>query len=196
MKLLQIISFRKVPLALSLVIILMGSIGYVQYKRYLVLEERVDKLDFIVSSVNKQGPMIVADKADLKYEMGTLLVKLGRYDLASSYTEETFEGVLSHKQALQSLIRQCLSQEDLQDTNTSSLFKKLISIETLEDREKLDQGLQSLLLLAIISTEMQFVGWADIQSAIMVHANRVGLSDKVLSDQLAAIAQYKIKDNL
>lgn len=176
-----IVKYSLVPLVIVLLVVYFWPVA----QPAMVPVERVIHMSEVDTSVYR--------------DMARLSFRLGDDVLAKAYMEKSMEKEwvaaleqkILEKGKLRQLIQRAMSAYSNQIEEEPSAFKRLVSVELVEETEKLEQG-QLLLLLANMSLEQGFVGWSMIAKQLEVLSENMEGINSELSVLAHEISQYQV----
>ena len=163
------------------------------------------QLDTVKQQTNTVAPHLLSEVelsdevlAYLHQSLATLAVKQGQYDLAKQLVGDSpqLERRVQQQQVVGEMIGRALSLELGRPQESGSVFKRLISIEPVDEISDLNVWeIRQLLLIAHLSSSLDFVGWQDIAAQIGAYVDTFDNMDPKLAAVLSEISHYEIYDD-
>lgn len=130
-------------------------------------------------------------------DMARLALDVGDYDLAKKYVELSdnqdlktgYQHRVELKDRLLVAIETGLSHQTIPTSQEKAVFKRLVSVESVEEVASQNTDVVTLLLLAKLSVDRGFSGWDVISKQLMKQSQVLEHEDAVLSELLYAMSQ-------
>lgn len=133
-------------------------------------------------------------------DIAILAMGVGNLDIAKTYIDKSDNQELLKKYQRQKevkewvllLVEKGLLQNNASKKEVDTVFKRLVSVESIDEVLEGDLGITILLLLAKISVEQGFRGWDGIADQLGIMSQQLEVTDVELSVLLHEISQYRI----
>lgn len=133
-------------------------------------------------------------------DIAILAVETGNLDIAKKYIDKSgnsdlLEKYHKYKEARESvllMIEKALVSNQVSKSEVDTVFKRLVSVESIDDVLEGDQDVTILLLMAKMSVEQGFRSWSAIANQLEVTSLHLELSNPELSVLLHEMSEYRV----
>ena len=133
-------------------------------------------------------------------DIAILALEVGNLEIAKKYidksgNQELLKQYQKHKEVKELVllsVEKGLLQNNTSKTEVDTVFKRLVSLESLDEVLEGNLDVTILLLLAKVSVEQGFRGWDGIADQLGIISQQLELTDVELSVLLHEISQYRI----